>query len=165
MDSWWQLGEGGGFEGSQLSLYRITCPFCLERGNFELQHRATKHKSNSRKTLNGDTYKCGNCAGFVMVLWSGSERIGRDFHSYRVLPWPLKFTEHPEHWPVDIGRYWLQAHRNLRDENFDAAAVMARSALQLAVRGAGATGNTLKGEIESLVKVGTLPSLVGEWSH
>lgn len=166
MASWWDLGEGSGYRGDELELYRITCPFCEESGKFSFEFRAKKRKPNSSKRLNFETLKCENCAGYVMVLWSASEYGAMNsLYEYNVLPWPLRLTEHPEHWPADIGRYWLQAHRNLRDENLDAAAVMARSALQLAVRGAGATGSGLKAEIISLVKAGTLPPLIGEWSH
>ena len=64
MDSWWQLGEWAGSPGSELSIYRITCPFCMEKGNFEVAFHAEKSKPNSRKTLNFDTLKCVNCAGY-----------------------------------------------------------------------------------------------------
>jgi hypothetical protein len=164
--SWWSLGEGSGYRGEKLEVYRITCPFCEEKGNFSVSFTAQKRKPNSKKQLNFDTLKCENCAGYVMVLWSAREYDAMNpMHDYRVLPWPRKLTEHPKHWPEDIGRHWLQAHRSLNEDNFDAAAVMARSALQLAVRGAGATGGSLKSEIENLVKTGTLPPLIGDWSH
>ncbi|MFI5387374.1 MAG: DUF4145 domain-containing protein [Fimbriimonadales bacterium] len=163
MNSWWDLGEGMGFEGMELALYRITCPFCLERGNFSLLHRTTKKKPNGAKTLYGDTYRCGNCAGFVMVLWSASGSSG--IHGFRVLPWPLTFDDFPEHWPQDFGRYWLQAHRNLRDESWDAAAVMSRSAMQFALRKAGAQGANLRSEIDDLAARGILPPLMKDWAH
>ena len=80
--SWWELGESG-LSGGQLGLHRITCAFCMETGNFKLEHHAEKKKPNSRKTLNFDTYECGNCAGYVMVLWSVSE-FGAKIHDYHV---------------------------------------------------------------------------------
>ena len=70
MDSWWQLGEGSGHRGESLATHQITCPFCMERGNFEIAFHAEKKKANSDKKLNFDTLKCGNCSGYVMVLWS-----------------------------------------------------------------------------------------------
>ena len=70
----------------------------------------------------------------------------------------------PEHWPAAIGRYWLQAKRNLRDGNWDAAALMARSALQLALRDNKAEGKNLKQEIEHLAGQGVLPPLMKDWS-
>ena len=165
MDSWWQLGEGYGQRGDKLALYQITCPFCMERGNFKTAFHAEKRKPNSDKTLNFDTLECGNCKGYVMVLWSAGEHsFSGGLHSYEVLPWPLKLEKFPEHWPESIGRYWLQAKRNIRDENWDAAAVMARSALQLALRDHKAAGRNLKQEIDDLAAKGVLPPIMKEWS-
>ena len=161
MNSWWDLGEHSGFRGSDLALYQVTCPFCSESGNFELAFRAQKKQPNGSKVLNFDTLKCGSCAGFVQVFWSGSHRV----HDFRAQPWPLKLERSPEHYPEAVGRFWLQAKRNLRDKNADAAAVMARSSLQLALREHGATGANLKQEIDSLASRGLLPPLMKDWSH
>jgi len=138
MSTWSQLGEGSGFSGGGLSTYRISCSFCLEKANFEIAFHAEKKKPNSKKKLNFDTLKCGNCSGYVMVFWSKNEHDS--IHNFKVLPWRLKYDSLPDHWPEQIGRYWLQAKRTIRDENWDAAAVMARSALQLALRGQNASG-------------------------
>lgn len=161
--SWWQLGEGAGQAGDSLALYQITCPFCFERGNFELAFRAQKKKPNGQKVLNFDTYKCGSCAGYVMVLWSSGEH--GMLHEYRVLPWPLKVETHPKHWPPDVGRFWLQASRSLKEENWDAAAVMARSAMQATLRAHGANGRNLKQEIDDLAAKGILPPHMKDWAH
>ena len=163
MDSWWQLGEGLGCRGKNLAVYQITCPFCMERGNLETEFHAEKKKPNSDKKLNFDTLKCGNCAGYVMVLWSAGEYGGR-LHGYKVLPWPLRFKKYPEHWPETIGRYWLQAKDNISNENWDAAVLMARSALQTALRDHDANGNNLKEEIQDLAKKSILPPVMKEWS-
>ncbi len=165
MNSWWDLGEGSGFQGTELEMHRITCPFCLEQGNFSLEHRAQKKKANSAKALHFDTLKCGSCSGYVMALWSAGSLFGGGLHSFRVLPWPLRLNEHPEHWPEAIGRFWLQAHRSAKDENWDAAAVMARSALQTALREHGAKGSSLKLEIDDLAAKGVLPPHMKEWAH
>ena len=82
MNSWWQLGEAG-YRGGELALHRITCPFCMEMGNFEIAFHAEKKKPNSNKKLNFDTLKCANCNGYVMVLWSASE-YSRSLHDYHV---------------------------------------------------------------------------------
>jgi hypothetical protein len=166
MDSWWQLGEGSGFDGSELALYKITCPFCMEKGNFKTSHHSEKKKPNSNKKLNFDTLECGNCKGFVMVLWSANEYdYGNGLHDFRVLPWALKLENYPEHWPETIGRYWLQAKRNIRDGNWDAAALMARSAMQAALRDHNAEGRNLKEEIDNLAIKGLLPPIMKEWSN
>lgn len=162
--SWWSLGEGGGYSGSRLELHRITCPFCGQRGNFSTAHHAEKVKANSSKRLNFDTLKCENCAGYVMCLWSAAE-YGGGLHAFKVLPWPTRVDTHPEEWPEQVGRYWIQAHRSLSDENWDAAVVMARSALQISARDHQATGSSLKQEIDSLAETGKIPPIMKEWAH
>lgn len=161
MDSWWSLGEWSGYRGAELAHYEITCPFCDERGNFEVAFSAKKQKPNGHKVLHFDTLKCGSCASFVQVFWSGS----RDAHDFRAQPWPLKFAKAPDDWPEGVGRYWLQAKRNIKDESWDAAAVMARSALQLALREQGASGRNLRGEIDDLANKGVLPAIMRDWAH
>jgi len=166
VDSWWQLGEGSGQFGSEFAVYQITCAFCLERGNFKTVFHAEKKKPSGAKVLNFDTLECGNCKGYALVLWSASEHAGsRGIHDYHVLPWPLRLEKYSEEWSEAVGRYWLQAQRNLADENWDAAALMARSALQVALREFKAEGKTLKQEIDDLSSKGILPPLMKEWSN
>jgi hypothetical protein len=165
MRSWWELGEGSGHRGNQMQVHRLTCAFCKERGNFALAHRWEKKKPNSSKRLNFDVYQCHNCAGYVHVLWSAQEFTGV-IHDYRVLPWPLDAKPEPnEEWPVGMHRFWVQAHDSLTNENWDAANVMARSALQFVVQEKGATGRTLKAQIEDLVTKGTLHPLMKDWAE
>ncbi|MDH4035192.1 MAG: DUF4145 domain-containing protein, partial [candidate division Zixibacteria bacterium] len=102
---------------------------------------------------------------YVLVFWSASETAFDGVHDYRVLPWPLKYEKYPEHWPDEVGRFWLQAKRSIGDENWDAAAVMARSALQIVLRGHGASGANLKQEIEDLANKGALPPIMKDWSE
>lgn len=161
MDSWWSLGEGRGYAGGDLALYKITCPFCMEKGNFSVAYHAEKKQPNGSKVLNFDTLKCGSCASFVQVVWAGV----RDLHDYRVQPWPLTYNEAPEYLPDGVARFWLQAKRSLVGRNYDAAAVMARSALQIALREHDAKGSNLKGEIDDLAKKGLLPPIMQEWAH
>ncbi len=165
MDSWWQLGEGGGYHGDTLALYQIMCVFCEERGDFERVAHFKKTNPRSGKTLNFDTYRCGNCTGYVMVLWSAGQRSFDGMHNYVVLPWPKRLTEYPKHWPEEVGRCWVEAHRSVADENWGAAAVMARSSLQAALRQQGAKGDSLDEEINDLAARGALPPLMREWSH
>lgn len=106
MDSWWQLGEWMGQRGDDLAISQISCAFCLERGNFKTVFHAEKKKPNSNKKLNFDTLQCGNCGGYVLVLWSATEHFGREgIHDYHVLRWPLKLEEFPNHWPAGVGRF------------------------------------------------------------
>lgn len=164
MESWWSLGEGVGYTGGELATYRIVCPFCSEQGNFKTVFHAEKKKSNSDKKLNFDTLECGNCKGYVMTLWSTGEHSG-GLYDYKVLPWPLRTDSFPEHWPADVGRYWLQAKKNIKDENWDAATLMARSALQLALREQKAKGSNLQQEIDDLASKSILPQIIKDWSN
>lgn len=165
MNSWWDLGEGIGFGGSELAIYRIECPFCGEKGNFSTDHHVEKRNPNSSKVLNFDTLKCENCAGYVMVLWSATTTGGGGLHDYRPLPFPLKTVGAPEHWPQAVQRGWFQAHRSLEEELWDSAAERARSALQAALRDQNARGRGLIQEIDGLANQGILPPLMREWSH
>lgn len=164
MKSWWDLGEWVGVQGKDLATRLITCPFCLEKGNFSVAFTEAKKKPNSSKRLNFTTLKCENCAGFVMVLWAHGE-FDNSHHDFKVLPWPLQVDTWPKNWPDDVGRYWLQARRNLISENWDAAALMARSALQVSLRVQSAQGRTLKDEIDDLAGKGVLPKIMAEWAH
>lgn len=162
MNSWWDLGEWSGHRGRELSTHDIECSFCGEKGNYSTEHHAEKKKPNGSKKLNFDTLKCGSCSSYVMVLWSAGDSL----HNYKVLPWPLnKVSKYPEHWPEAVGRYWIQSKRNIKDENWDAAALMARSSLQVALREQNAVGNNLKQEIDDLAEKGILPKIMQVWAH
>jgi Domain of unknown function (DUF4145) len=164
MNSWWELGEGSGFSGNKMEVWRLTCPFCNEKGNFELAYHAEKKKPNSGKRLNFDLYECLNCTGFVHVLWSAAE-FSQSLYSYQVLPWPVKGKPEPsENWPCGMTRFWIQAHDTLTNENWDAANVMARSALQFIVRDKGAVGGNLSAQINDLVTKGILHPLMKDWA-
>lgn len=165
MNSWWELGEWSGYDGETLAVYLIECPFCGEGGKFETVFHEEKKKPKSSKRLNFDTLKCSNCGGFVQALWSAAEHGGsRHLHEFRVQPFPLKIGDPPNYWPREVGRCWQQAHRSLQHESWDAAAVMARSALQAALRDQGSKGRDLKREIANLADQGILPPLMREWS-
>lgn len=84
---------------------------------------------------------------------------------YHVLPWPTRVEKYPEHWPEAVGRQWMQAHRSLSDENWDAAATMARGSMQVALRHQGAAGKRLVDQIDDLASKGLLPPIMREWSH
>jgi hypothetical protein len=160
MDSWWDLGESSGWQGNELALYRITCAFCQVSGKFAL-HYHTERANSAGKKLNYDIFKCENCGNFQMVFWSG----GSGLHDSRMVPWPIKIDKYPDAWPERIGNLWLQARRSQQSESWDAAAVMARSALQAALRHAQAEGKTLFQEIDNLGGKGLLPPTMVQWAH
>ncbi len=162
-DSWWELGEVSGFDGNRLDVWRLECVFCGEKGNFGLAQHFDKKKANSSKSLNFDLYQCRNCMGFLHVLWSANE-FGSGIYDFRVLPWPTGKPAPSENWPPEVQRFWVQAKDSLKNENWDAAAMMSRSALQAAMRHKSATGSNLKAEIEDLATTGVLHPLMKDWS-
>jgi HEPN domain-containing protein len=159
--SWWSLGDDSGYSGEELALFRIECGFCGEEGNFEREHRSTHTSKARNKSLHYDIYKCNGCGNLTAVLWAS----GGSVHDYYQLPPPVRTKTFPKHWPADVGRYWLQAKRSLESENWDAAAVMAGSALQLLLRRQNAVGGTLLKEIDDLAQKGSIPPIVREWAH
>lgn len=166
MQSWWSLGEGSGKLGEEPALYLITCPFCMEKGNFKTAFHVEKKKPNSSKKINFDTLECGNCKGYVQIIWSAQEFPGsRSLYDFIVQPWPIGKPKAPEHWPETVKRFWEQTHDSQRNENWDAAAMMCRSALQAALRDNKANGKRLINEIDDLTERGVLPKLMNDWAH
>lgn len=98
-DSWCDLGEGIGNQGDKPELWRIECAFCGVKGNFELAFHGERKNPTSAKKINFDVYKCGNCTGFIHVLWSAGDGWGRGLYDMRVMPWPLDGKREPsENW-------------------------------------------------------------------
>lgn len=161
MDSWWSLGEYSGLPGTKLALDEITCPFCSEHGKFSTEFHAEKKQPKGAKVLNFDTLKCGNCASFVQVFWSASN----ERHDFRAQPWSLSFDKAPDHYPADVARYWLQAKKSLVACNYDAASLMARSAVQLALRAHEAKGATVLDAIDDVASKGVIPPVLQAWAH
>lgn len=164
MSNWWDIGEGYGQLGDSLAIYQIECAFCNEKGNFQTVSSFQKKNPQSGKIIHFDTLRCENCVGFVMVLWSADSTSG-NIHDYKVLPWPIKIGIGPKHWPDKIKRFWKQAHSSIIAENWDAAALMARSALQAIMRDQKAVGKDLFSEIKDLSKKGQLPPIMKEFSE
>jgi len=166
--SWWDLGEWTGYHGEKLATYQIACAFCGEEGNFETVHHLERKKpGNDRKVLNYDTLKCGHCGNLMFAFWSAaSSSFGaHSVHQYHVLPWHRSTTSRPKHWPPDVGNYWVEARRSIEGENWTAASLMARSAIQLVARSHNAKGNNLKEEINDLADKGLIIPIMKEWAH
>jgi hypothetical protein len=72
---------------------------------------------------------------------------------------------YPKHWPEDVGRYWVEAKRCIEAKTWTAAALMARSAVQLVARKNDAKGNNLKQEIDDLAAKGLILPIMKEWAH
>jgi hypothetical protein len=166
--SWWELGEWSGHHGEKLATYNIACAFCGEKGNFEtVKHLERQKPGSASKVLNYDTLKCGQCGNFMFAFWSASSSSHgvRGMHDYMLLPWHRSTTGYPKHWPEDIGNYWREAKRSIEGKNWTAAALMARSAVQLVARYHGATGKNLKEEIEDLSAKGLILPSMKDFAH
>jgi hypothetical protein len=166
--SWWDLGEWSGYHGETLATYQIACAFCGEKDNFEtVQHLERQKPGSTRKMLHYDTLKCGHCGNYMFALWSASSSgFGHNAtHDYHVLPWYRSTTGYPKHWPPDVGQYWVEARRSIEGKNWTAAALMARSAVQLVARAHGANGKNLKEEINDLAMKGLILPIMKEWAH
>jgi hypothetical protein len=102
----------------------------------------------------------------MFAFWSAAENGGgMGIHDYKVLPWRRNTTAHPEYWPEDVGHYWMEAKRSLEGKNWTAAALMARSALQLVARSHGAVGKNLKEEIDDLAAKSLILPSMREFAH
>ncbi|SEH78578.1 protein of unknown function [Rhizobium tibeticum] len=161
--SWWEIGEGSGYSSynGDLRADLVECAFCGESGKFQFEGRLTR-KNAAGKVLHYDTLKCEQCGNLTSVFWGQGDSGLQGIHQ---VPWPRKTTKWPRHWPDDVGRYWLQARRSLEASNWDAAALMARSAVQLTLRHQGAVGKNLYDEINDLGSKGLLPPVMLEWAH
>jgi hypothetical protein len=161
--SWWEIGDGSGYPAynGELRIDLVDCGFCGESGRFRFEGRLNKENATG-KVLHYDTLRCEQCGNLTSVFWgignSGLQRIHQ-------VPWLRKTTRWPKHWPDDVGRYWLQAKRSIEASNWDAAALMARSAIQLTLRYKEATGKNLNEEINDLGAKSLLPPIMVQWAH
>ncbi|PJI43034.1 MAG: hypothetical protein CTR54_11220 [Rhizobium sp.] len=162
--SWWDLGEGRGYRSydGDLPLNEVTCGFCGEVGRFGFESRVSKTKPDKSKELHYDVLVCQQCGNLTSVFWGMGNSGLVGIHQ---VPWPRNTTRWPEHWPDDVGRYWLQAKRSVEASNYDAAALMARSAVQLILRYQEAEGDSLFKEIKDLGSKGILPPIMVDWAH
>ena len=138
----------------------------MESGNFETAFHAEKNKPNSRKKLNFDTLKCGNCSGYVMVLWSASEHgFDNGLHDYKrpamaLEDQPASRSLAPERWPVLVAGQAQSCRRELgRAGNHGAISPAGH------LRDQGASGDNLKKEIDGLTEKGVVPPVMSDWSH
>ena len=98
----------------------------------------------------------GVCGATRTVYFQSSDAV--------VFPSPMLITKAPKEWPNDVGQNWVEAHRSLSVANWRAAAIMARTSLQAALRDKGAGGQNLKSEIDNLAAKGILPPVMKDWS-
>jgi hypothetical protein len=166
MQSWWEFGDGSGYEGND-PYYRLTCAFCGQRGNFAIAAHVQKVQPNGHKKLNYDIATCANCSNAHLVFWSVALHSGRmPTHGVLQVPWPLGGKADPsENWPEQVGRYCMQAKDNLARNNYEMAIVAARTSLQCVARDKGAAGRNLAADIDDVARNADLPTNMKEWAH
>jgi Domain of unknown function (DUF4145) len=168
MESWWDLGEGSGYDGSEPHVAGLACPYCSYQGNLERVFDTRRDHPVLKKTMLYQVLKCGECLMISFVMSSQSRYSGRrPIHGYRLYPPSLKTERRaPAYWPERVGRAWVQAHNSIDTESWDAAVTMAGRALQSATRDHfGAKPATVEKEIDELGGKGILPMPMVEWAH
>lgn len=158
--SWWNLARGGsGYQGA-FTAHRVTCPYCGAKGRFNLVSREERKAQTAHGGLYFDLWKCAECSNLIFVLWGTDGGL----HQYEVFPPPKELPAADPSWPEPVARAYLQARKSLESESWDAAATMARRAIQAAVRHLGAKPGQFRDEIKELAGRGLLSASLVEWA-
>lgn len=164
MNTWWEFGDWSASYGDD-PYGRLRCGFCPSVGRWTVVTKVQNSDPRSGKTLHFDTAKCANCGNHVLVFWT-KPVMDNGLHAARQVPWPLDAKPSPsENWPPQAQNYWTQAKDNIGRRNWEAAIILARTALQCVARDKGAGGGTLQTEIDRLGAKGVLPPNMVEWAH
>lgn len=147
----------------------IVCPYCDTKGKFKLGKE--QHRDEGSGRFSSATWlflNCQVCNNVVFVIYgmSSSENYGLGSNTFDYVQFPRQsgqITGH-ESWPANSSRYLVQAKQALKSQSWDAAAVMARSALQVVLREKGAAGKSLAAETNDLVQKGLLVASMAEWA-
>ena len=99
-------------------------------------------------------WKCNNCGGIIYA------QVRTEPHDLQL--YPSVRSEAPDEYPPEVRDNFGEALRSLNGNNPKAAVIMARSALQAAMREQGAKGKTLKDEIDDLANI---PTPLKDWAH
>jgi hypothetical protein len=162
--TWWrELGKYSGHYGSGFSPSSMTCAYCDARGAFTRLFEAPPRQVEADHTLHYEVYKCNQCANTTFIMWGHG--ASREIHAYRQLPAPSKW-EPPQHWETQLASAYEQAVKAVDCKSWDAAATMARRAVQVITRSFLPKSTAdLRAEIDELVKRQELPKSMGEWAH
>ncbi len=159
--SWWNLLAFPTGKGQEFDASLLVCSFCDSKGHFNLAFRLPCLARSSLRGMFFDVWKCANCGNGMFVMWSGTGVV----YGHRAFP-PAKPQPRAEPcWPEEVGRSYVQAEKALESESWDAAATMARRAVQAATRQLGAKPGNLRDEIDDLAEKGVLPDVLAEWAH
>lgn len=168
MESWWDLGEGVGYQGHEPTMALVECPYCGHKGRWTSIENKSRSNPSDGKVLNFEMLQCIECSNYSYMIWSKSLHCGphNSHHDYRVYPPPLhaKQIKAPRHWPEQVGKAWEQARKSLATDSWDAASAMAGRALQAALKEQGAKKERLVDQIKELGSADILPKPMIEWA-
>jgi Domain of unknown function (DUF4145) len=173
---WWELlrdgacGRGETFDASEL-----VCPYCRGRGSFSRVFRQVQpDESNHSGGIYSDVWKCAGCGNCAFVIWRTdpypSPHGLQGAHRFSVAPSrrpdPKDFAVSENlQWPKSVGDAYVEACKSIATEAWNAAAAMARRAVQAATRAAGAKPGHPVDEIKQLQSVGKLTTLLADWAN
>lgn len=159
---------------------RQNCPWCdLQESAFQIVHerRYTRAAHQHSRQL---IAACGGCKRWVMIdiemdydfrdadILKEQGEVARDRVFREFFIWPrFANTSAPDHTPEDVGTKYAQAMRALHRGDWDAAGMVARKALEIAVKGmpSATGGGDLKGRIDKLAAAQIITPLLAEWAH
>lgn len=141
----------------------MTCAYCEARGAFTRVFEAPPRQLEAFHILHYEAFKCNQCANITFVIWGHSEH--HRIHAYRQFPVPSTWKA-PQHWPTQLASAYEQAAKAIDSKSWDAAATMARRAVQVITRSLLPKSTAaLRDEIDELVNRQDLPRSMGEWAH
>jgi len=136
------------------------CPHCKAFANFVQAARVEAAPSISDASFPRAFYhlmQCQRCAGIIFVVLDSENRILDQYPAMR--------TEAPLECPQDVRDNYKEALGALNKGLWKAAVMMARSSLQAAMRGQGASGKNLQEEIDDLARRHVITPYLQEWAH
>ncbi len=138
----------------------LNCGHCNKPVNMNKLSDLFKHGNNTGTPHFSVLYKCPNCENISLVTFYYN---GYNYFFSSQLP---KYTpKHNYDIPKDIETDRFEAWKCFIDESYKASAIMARAALQNAVRRLSAKGNNLKSEIDNLQSKGIITKQLSEFAH
>ncbi len=141
----------------------MTCPYCEAQGSFTRAFEAPPRQLQAFHFLHYEAFKCNQCANITFVIWGHEEN--RRIHAFAQFPAPSKW-EAPQHWPMQLASSYEQAVKAIESDSWDAAATMARRAVQVITRQLLPKSTAaLSEEIHELVNRQDLPKSMGAWAH
>lgn len=156
-----------------MEISTLTCPICphcgVEKVSYELISQCQKKDPYSLHEIYYQLWKCGNCekpacSYSCNPMQDGGNRID---YLYGFYPIPEMITA-PYGVPENMANLYKSAKRYLRsgkDADYDAACMMARKGIELAVKEFGGSGKDLFQKINNLEEKRLIPPALRDWAQ